>query len=111
MVELFFHSETRPQCSCTPVDYASNVSCNVTYADSSFEPIYPIVTWKLNGVVISSSTLPRTRINQYVFYSESTISSSGGDPSSYTCELTFSEPTDIQFAFIATDAPEFNDSC
>src|SRR6218665_975272 len=111
LVELFCLSESGPLCACTPVDYASNVSCNVTYADSSFEPIYPIVTWKLNGVVISSSTLPRTRVAGNVFYSQSTITNNGGDPGDYTCELTFAPPTDIQFAFIATNAPDYNGSC
>src|SRR6218665_102199 len=100
-----------PLCSCTPIHYASNVSCNVIYADSTFEPIYPIVTWKLNGVFLSLSTLPKTRIYPYVYYSESTITSSSDNSGDYTCELTFTTPTEIQFAFVATNAPEFNESC
>jgi len=108
---LHYLTETGPLCSCIPLDYASNLSCNVTYADSSIQPIYAIVTWKLNGAVLSTATLPRKRNGPYVFYSESTIIGDGGDPSRYTCELTFAAPNNNQFPFVATNAPEFNESC
>jgi len=111
LLEVFCVTESGPLCACTPVNYASNVSCNVTYADSSIQPIYAIVTWKLNGVFLSSSTLPRTRIAGNLFYSQSTITNNGGDPGDYTCELTFAPPTAIQYLYIATNAPDFNDSC
>src|SRR6218665_100076 len=110
LVELLCLSESGPLCSCTPVNYASNVSCNITYADSTFHPIYPIVTWKLNGVFLASSTLQRTRITGN-WYSQSTITNNGGDPGDYTCQLTFAAPTNIQVPYVARNAPDFSDSC
>jgi len=103
-----------PECSCAPINStASTVSCKVTYADHSIQPIYPIVTWKLNGVSLASDELQTTKVDAYVFYAESTITSDTASPGDYTCELTFSAPTvtDIQFAYVATNAPEFNKSC
>ena len=109
---FFCLTDTGPLCSFASINsVASKVSCNVTYADSGFHPIYAIVTFKLNGVFLSASTIPRTRIADGVFYSESTITNSGGDPGDYTCELTFAPPTDIKHPFVATNAPEFNESC
>lgn len=90
---------------------ASNVSCEVTFADSFINPIYPIVTWKLNGVFLASYTLPRTKIDAYVFYAVSTITGSSDTYDNYECELTFDAPTDIELTYVATNAPEFNEYC
>ena len=73
--------------------------------------MYPIITWKLNGVFLASYTLQMERIDLYVSYATSTITSDSGAPENYECELTFAAPTDIQYPWIATNAPEFKESC
>lgn len=90
---------------------SSDVSCKVTFADCSLQPIRPIITWKRNGAYLASYTLLGDRNDPNVFNATSTITSSGGTPANYTCELTFAAPTDIAYPWIAANAPEFNKSC
>ena len=112
MCELSYLLESGPECSCVSINTtASNVSCNVTFADSTFDPIYAIVTWKVNGVYLANYTLERTRIDPYVFLSQSTITADAASPDDYECELSFSAPDVSQFPFVVTNVPEFSASC
>ena len=112
MCEQCSLSGTGPQCSCVSINTtSSNVSCSIIYADSTFDPIYPIATWKVNGVYLATYTLDRKRIDPYVFLSQSTITTGTDSPDHYECELSFSAPDLSQFPFVVANAPEFNESC
>ena len=102
---------TGPQCSCNPDLNTSDVSCNIIFADSTFHPIYPIATWKINGTYLATYTLERNKIDPCVFFSQSTITIDAASPDYYECEMSFAAPTDILFPYIATNAPEFSESC
>jgi len=101
-----------PQCSHVTIDStSSNISCSVTYADMTIHPIRPIITWRLNGNYQDSNTIPGQRIDYFVYVATSTITVNRGSNENYECELTFAPPTDIQYEWIATNAPTFKESC
>src|SRR6218665_1192878 len=100
-----------PQCSCSQDLSTSNVSCKIIFADSYIHPIYPIVTWRINGAYLATYTLQRTKIDDYVFLSQSTITIDTASSDIYECEMSFAEPIDIQYPSFAANAPEFSESC
>jgi len=112
LCELFGRLGTGPECSCVSINTtSSNVSCSIIFADSTFDPINAIATWKVNGAYLATYTLERTRIDPYVFLSQSTITRDATSPDEYECELSFSGPDISQFPFVVPNAPEFNESC
>ena len=101
-----------PKCSCNASSSsASQLSCSIFYADGTVHPIYANMTWTSGDVVYTTDTPPRTRIEHYVFESTSTITVDNSVPQNFTCVVTFNAPTDIEYTFIATNAPEFSASC
>src|SRR6218665_1685438 len=100
-----------PNCSCNRDDNTSNVSCNIIFADSTFDPISPIATWRVNGAYVATYVLNRTRIDAYVFSATSTITIDPASSDNYECEMSFSEPDVSQFPFVVSNAPEFIESC
>ena len=69
------------------------------------------MTWTTGDVVYTTDTPSRTRIDEYTFKSTSTITVDNSVPENFTCIVTFNAPTDIIYAFIATNVPEFRASC
>ena len=99
-------------CSCnasSPTEV--QLVCTIVYADATLHPINADMNWTLDGVVYTTDTPPRTRIDYYVFASTSTITVDSSVSQDYTCTVTFNAPTDIVYDFIATNAPEFSASC
>lgn len=102
-----------PVCSCIPDSSSSNVtlSCRVAFADTSINPIPALMTWIVNGVVYTTDTPYRNKTDQYVYTVTSTIIVDASTLNSYQCILNFGQPTDIQYEFVAMNAPEWNESC
>ena len=69
------------------------------------------MTWKIGDVVYTTDTPVRNRIDYYVFESTSTITVDSSISDNFTCTVAFNAPTDIEYDFIATNAPEFSASC
>ena len=109
----FYPTGSGPQCSSISVDStSSSITCSVTFADNALHPIYPIITWRLSGNHLESYTLQRDIIDWPVYFASSTITTnSGTHVEDYQCELTFDAPTEIQYDWIATNAPTFKESC
>src|SRR6218665_1647660 len=112
MYVYFTFTGAPPEClsnSSTP--NASQLSCSIIYADSSAYPIYANMTWKIDDVVYTTDTPPRTRIDKFVFKSTSTITVDKNVLDNYTCTVAFNAPIDIGDDLIATNAPEFSAFC
>ena len=69
------------------------------------------MTWKIGNVVYTTDTPPRTRIDEFVYESTSTITVDKTAAQDFTCMIAFNAPTDIEYDFIATNAPVFSASC
>ena len=110
---IFYATGSGPECSCIPDSSSTNgtLSCTVTYADSSFNPIPAIMTWIVNGTYYSTDVPFMNKTDYYVFTAISTITVDDSSVNSYQCILTFGEPRDVQYDWIATNAPEFSASC
>jgi len=67
--------------------------------------------WTVNGEYYATDTPYKEREDMYVFTATSSIEISDSSVNDYRCTLTFGEPQDIQYEFIATNAPEFTASC
>ena len=100
-----------PNCSCNRDDNTSNVSCNIIFADSTFDPIFPIATWRVNGAFLATYILERSRIDDYVLSATSTIRIVAASSDNYECEMSFSAPVVSQLPFVVSTAPEFRESC
>ena len=90
---------------------ASQLSCSIIYADGTLHPVSATMTWTIGDIVYTTDTPLRTRIDDYVFESTSTITVDNTVPKNFACTVAFNEPTDIVYDFIATNAPEFSASC
>jgi len=101
-----------PACSCNGSSpNAVQLSCSITYADGTLHPIYATMTWKIGDVVFATYTRPRRRSDYFVFQTTSTITVDNSLQRNFTCTVTFNAPTDIEYEYFATNAPEFNASC
>ena len=101
-----------PTCNCNENNSTSNnLTCSVTYADASFNPIYAKVTWTADGSLYKIDTLNvRTKVNN-AFTSTSTITVGVNDPRTFQCNLTFTKPQSVSAPYIATNAPAFSAIC
>jgi len=97
-------------CNASSTNYVQ-LTCTIYYADGTIHPIYATMTWRIGTQVYTTDTPQRSRIDYYVFVSSSTITVDSSDSKNFTCTVTFNAPTDIEYNFIATNAPEFNASC
>ena len=69
------------------------------------------MTWMVNGAVYTTDTPYGNKTDYYVFTATSTITVDASDANDYQCILTFGQPTEVQYDWIATNAPDFTDSC
>src|SRR6218665_2896738 len=102
-----------PTCNCSAISATQqNISCGVTYADASFNPIYAKVTWIIDGVTQSTSTTLNVRTKfKGQFTSTATLTTSLYDTRIYQCNLTFTKPQGVSAPYIATNAPKFSAIC
>lgn len=101
-----------PACSCNAsAPDAVQLVCRIIYADATLHPINANMTWKIGGVFYFAETPVRVRIDYYVYESTSAITVDSSVSDSYTCTVTFNEPTDIVYDFIAMNAPDYSVSC
>lgn len=102
-----------PDCSCSPGSNSSEVqfSCTVVYADSSFSPIPAILTWIVSGAYYTTYTPYINHTDYYVVTAISTITVDASIVNECRCILTFGEPTNVQYEWVATNAPDFSESC
>src|SRR6218665_2242311 len=103
-----------PTCNCSAISATQqNISCGVTYADASFNPIFAKVTWIIDGVpqTATATTLNvRTKVNN-AFTSTATLTTSLYDTRVYQCNLTFTKPQSVSYPYIATNLPAFYNIC
>jgi len=69
------------------------------------------MTWIVNGQNYGTDMPYPVMTDMYVYTATSSIEIRKSDLNDYSCILTFSEPTNLQYEFIATNAPEFMESC
>lgn len=99
-----------PTCNCTAINSTkTNITCRLTYADSSYNPINAKMTWTSDGNFYKNDTPVRTVTAGY-FTSTSTIIVDSNSTAIYQCNVTFPKPTP-NVAIVATNAPEFLASC
>lgn len=111
-VWLMFSSKGEPP-SCSQLTINSTntrINCSVTYGDSSYHPIDAKMTWTSDGHFYRNDTPWRKRVDPY-FVSTSSVIVDARITSSYQCTVTFTNPKDIQFLYVATNAPKFSTSC
>lgn len=103
-----------PTCSCTSDSSSPDnveLTCSVDYADSVIHPISAIMTWYVNGEYFGTRTPEKEKDDMLVFTATSTITVRRSNLHSYQCTLTFGEPEADRYPYIATNAPEFSESC
>lgn len=103
-----------PTCGCAVADPPSAVvklSCSVEFAGSDFEPSYPVFTWNNRTSVVQQDLPIPSQTTSYLKNSTSRLEIFNNDPTTYTCQLTFSSPEPTQFDYVSTTAPDFTASC
>ena len=112
---MLFLSGSGPDCSCSPESKTNSsdvdISCIVAYADSTINPIPAVMTWIVNGAYYSTDVPFMNKTDYYLFTVISTITVDRNIVNDCQCILTFGEPRDIQYEWIAMNAPDFNESC
>src|SRR6218665_619923 len=113
--KLFSATGSGPHCSCNPDSSSTSLTllCIVEYADFTINPIPGIMTWIVNGAYYSTDQpyMNRTDYLTCVYTLLSTITVDVSSVNNYQCIFTFGEPFNIQYDYIASNAPEFNASC
>lgn len=101
------------KCSCFNDSSSSEfqLECSVDFADSAIHPIPAIMNWIVNGEYYLTDTPYKDKMDTYVYTATSTFTISSSPVHDYQCTVTFGEPTDVQYPFIATNAPEFSETC
>src|SRR6218665_581277 len=106
-----FSTGSGPTCSCFNVGNNIELTCSADFADCTINPIPAIITWVINGTYYATDTPAKNKTDAYVYTATSTITLEANTVYDYECVLTFGEPTDIQYEWIASNAPAFNESC
>lgn len=99
-----------PTCNTTVIGSSKQKNCSLTYGDGINHPISAIMTWTSNGAFYANDTPVRTKVGSY-YVSKSSIIVNASDPADYQCTVTFAIPTNVQFAYVATNAPQFCATC
>lgn len=103
--------ESGPSCTSNAINTTSvNLSCSVTFAESSIQPNNPILTWRnSSGYQIQQKQPIPTAIDSYS--KKSTFSIVSSADGAYECQLTFSSSPPTPLAYLNPKAPNFNASC
>lgn len=112
--DCIFDTGQPPACNCTAISSTkNNITCSLTYYDSSFNPINAKMTWTSNGNFFRNDTPARTKIETYTWASTSFVTVDINDPATYQCTVTFAKPTSISVSltYVATNAPQFSAPC
>lgn len=117
VISGWLHNNTGrgPTCNCSAINSTSNdLTCSVTYADGSYNPILARITWTADGYFFASTTpsplLDRIAVN-YVHTFTSSITVDVNDQRIFRCNLTFTAPMNISISYIARNAPDFFAPC
>jgi len=111
-IDLFSFTGEPPTCSNTSVNSTHIIkNCSVTYGDVSNHPIDAKMTWTSDGNFYRNDTPVRILFHPY-YVSTSSIIIGVNDPATYQCRVTFTKPRDdLQFKFVAKNAPTFSAYC
>lgn len=86
------------------------LNCTASYADHSVHPVRPHFLIKVGDVVIVDETIIPERIDQYIFVAWKAVELAYNACASINVTLTFDPPTDIQYEFMATNAPKYTNT-